>query len=342
MENRGLQGILKKSKKVYEKKIPTRILDDTSENIPEVIIVKYRERINVDQIDEVIRFKLKKLKKIDLLQQYSETSLEKILMYKNFPTKENLEDYLDICSIYIRIERIKNIDYIFNCKGCNNSLENLKEDSEGVVTCPKCNCINTYMKPNNYQRDLEKFNYCFDEDVNNFIKILDKFEGKTNLMIKVDFIDLLDGYFLNIGLKSGAYYKKLPLTIDGKKKGTSRKLLWVALEKIGYSQYYDEVSYIANIYWGWSLPDLTKYKDQLIKDYQMTQNIWNLIKGDYKRSASLGTQFRLYVQLKAVGYPNADRDDFKIQDNIESLRLHNECWKIMCEKSNIEYHYVTT
>ena len=76
MENRGLQGILKKSKKVYEKKIPTRILDDTSENIPEVIIVKYREKINVDQIDEVIRFKLNKLKKIDLLQQYSETSLE--------------------------------------------------------------------------------------------------------------------------------------------------------------------------------------------------------------------------------------------------------------------------
>ena len=61
------------------------------------------------------------------------------------------------------------------------NLEDLKEDSEGIVTCPICNCINTYMKPNNYQRDLEKFNYCFDEDVNNFIKILDKFEGKTNI-----------------------------------------------------------------------------------------------------------------------------------------------------------------
>ena len=38
-----------------------------------------------------------------------------------------------------------------------------------------------------------------------------------------------------------------------------------ALEKIGYSQYYDEVSYIANVYWGWKLPDLTKYKDQINK-----------------------------------------------------------------------------
>ncbi len=342
MENRGLKDILKKTKKVHRNVIPTKILDDNSDNIPEVIIVRYKEKINVDQIDEVIRFKLKKLNLEESLEKYLESSSEKISIYKQFPTKINLENYLDVCSIYIRVERIKNITYTFKCKACDNNLEDLKEDSEGVVTCPICNCINTYMKPNNYQRDLEKFNYCFDEDVNNFIKILDKFEGKTNMMVNQDFIKLLDDYFLGIGLNKGNYYKDLRLTIDGKKAGTSRKLLWMALEKIGYSQYYDEVSYIANVYWGWRLPDLTKYKDQLIKDYQTTQNVWNLIKTDYKRSASLGTQFRLYVQLKAVGYPNTDRDDFKIQDNIESLRLHNECWKIMCEKCNIDYHYVTT
>lgn len=342
MENKGLKGILRKSRKINKQQIPTKILDDNSQNIPEVIVVVYKQKINVDQIDEVIKFKLKKIKKIDLLEKYIKESLDLIKTYKSSSTKENLENYLDLCSSYIRVERIKNISYTFKCKGCGNSLENLKEDAEGIVTCPVCNCINTYMKPNNYQRDLEKFNYCFDEDVNNFIKILDKFEGKTNIMLDKKFISLLDKYFLDIGMKEADYYKKLDTQLNGKKKDTSRKLLWNALEKIGYSQYYDEVSYIGNIYWGWSLPDLTKYKDQLIKDYQTTQNVWNSIKSDYKRSASLGTQFRLYVQLKAVGYPHADREDFKIQDNIESLRLHNECWKIMCERCNIQYHYVTT
>ena len=253
-----------------------------------------------------------------------------------------MEDFLDICSIYIRIERIKNIDYTFRCKGCKRSLEDLKEDSDGIVTCPNCNCINTYMKPNIYHRDVEKFNYFFDEDINNFVKILDKFEGKTNIILGKDFIDKLDNYFSGIGMKKSDYYKNLKTTLDGKKEGTSRKFLWNALEKLGFSQYYDEVSYIANIYWGWDLPDLTRYKDQLIRDYQISQAVWNLIKTDYKRSASLGTQFRLYVQLKAVDYPNAKREDFKIQENIESLRLHNECWKIMCERCNIKYHYVTT
>ena len=198
------------------------------------------------------------------------------------------------------------------------------------------------MKPNSYQRDNEKFQYFFDEDISNFVKILDKFEGKTNLILDSSFMNLLDNYFLGIGLKKGEEIRKLKLNGEGKKDGTSKKMLWNALESLGYSQYYDETSYIANVYWGWELPDISRYRDQLIKDYQITQNIWNVIKSDYKRSASLGTQFRLYVQLMAVGYPKCDRNDFKIQENIESLRLHNECWKIMCEKANIKYHYVTT
>jgi len=342
MENRGLQDILQKSRKIVKNKIPTKILNDNCEDIPEVIIVSYKQKINIDQIDEVIKFKLNKTKKISSLERYIDISEDKIENYKKNPTKEMLEEFLDICSTYIRIERIKNIDYTFKCKGCKRSLEDLKEDSDGIVTCPDCNCINTYMKPTVYQRDVEKFNYYFDEDINNFVKILDKFEGKTNIILGKDFIDKLDNYFLGIGMKKGSYYKNLKTTLDGKKEGTSRKFLWNALEKLGFSQYYDEVSYISNIYWGWNLPDLTRYKDQLIRDYQVSQAVWNLIKTDYKRSASLGTQFRLYVQLKAVDYPNAKREDFKIQENIESLRLHNECWKIMCERCNIKYHYVTT
>ena len=342
MDNRGLNDILRKSKKVIRRENPKSILNDNSDDIPEVIIVIYDRKVNLNQIDEVVRFKLKKLNDTESLLKYDYSSRKIIEKYKQDPCKGHLEDFLDLCSIYIRIERIKTVKYEFRCKGCNNNLEDLKEDFEGVVTCNICNCINTYMKPNSYQRDNEKFQYFFDEDISNFVKILDKFEGKTNLILDSSFMDLLDDYFLGIGLKKGEEIRKLELNEEGKKDGTSKKMLWNALESLGYSQYYDETSYIANIYWGWELPDISRYRDQLIKDYQITQNIWNVIKSDYKRSASLGTQFRLYVQLMAVGYPKCDRNDFKIQENIESLRLHNECWKIMCEKANIKYHYVTT
>ena len=342
MENKGLSEILKKSRCIVKKNIPTKILNEESEYIPDMIMVVYDQKINVDLIDEVIKFKLKKKKMTDQLERYKELSFDKIKRYKENKNKNLLEDYLDLCSSYIRVERIKNIKNIFKCKGCDSNLEDLKEDCEGELICPFCNCINSYMKPAVYQRDFEKFNYYFDEDINNFVKILDKFEGKTSLILDNDFLNLLDSYFTNIGMKKGEDIRKLPCTLDGKKERTSRKILWSALEKLGFSQYYDETSYICNIYWGWKLPDLTKYRDQLIKDYQLTQNVWNSIKIEYKRSASLGTQFRLYVQLMSVAYPHCSREDFKIQENIESLRLHNEAWKRMCQRCNINYFYVTT
>lgn len=339
MDNKVITNILKKQKKVLNFKIPKNILPDNSD-IPETIRVTYDNKLNVEQIDEIVKFKLKKTNRDYDLTNYISQSVVKIRDYLNNPTKILLEDYLDLCSKYIRIERIKKIKNVFKCKCCQEDLKQELENEEGTVVCEVCNCINTFMSPSVYQKDIDKYNYCFDEDVNNFVKILDKFEGKTKLILNEEFLDKLDEYFLTTGFVKGEEIRSLPLNYKGKKDGTNRKMLWNALEKMGYPQYYDETSYIANIYWGWELPDLSKYRDQLIKDYQITQNVWNTIKLSFKRSASLGTQYRLYVQMKALDYPYCDIDDFKIQDNIESIRLHNEIWKIMCEKCNIKYHQV--
>ena len=160
-------------------------------------------------------------------------------------------------------------------------------------------------------------------------------------MFRIYLIVYLDEYFLEKEMKIGHYYKMKPLNSEGKKDGTSKKILWNALEYLGFNQYYDEINYISHVYWGWKLPDLKLYRDQIIKDYQLTQQVWQKIKKDYKRSASLGTQYRLYVQLKAVGYPNCKREDFKIQEMVESLRLHNSAWERMCKECNIKFFPVT-
>ena len=341
MENKAICDILGKTKKVSNIKLPKKILTDDS-GVPEIIKVTYDDKLNVEYIDEIVQFKLRKIKKKDLLENYLKNSEKRIKNYILNPSKKSLEEYLDICSKYIRIERIKNIKNVFKCKCCGKKLDEMEENSEGIVVCDECNCINTFMSPNVYQKDIDKYNYYFDEDVNNFVKILDKFEGKTKLILGSEFLKKLDSYFLSIGFKKGEEIRKLPMKTDGKKMGTNRKMLWNALEKLGFPQYYDETSYIANIYWGWRLPNLTNYREQLIKDYQITQNLWNSIKVNFKRSASLGTQYRLYVQMKALDYPYCDRSDFKIQDNVDSIRLHNEIWKIMCEKCNIKYFQVSS
>ena len=340
MENDSLRSILRKKKRTVVKKIPDKIYNDSIKEIPSVIRVKYKNSVNLDQIDQTIKFKLEKLGDREQYTKYIKNSKKYIELFNSSGDVRDLEDYLDFCTKFIRIERIKTIDNRFLCKGCKASLDEEESLVDGIITCPKCNCINTYLTPNHYVRDMEKTNV-FDEDINNFIKILDKFEGKTSLILDDIFFQKLDSYFEKLGIENGEKIKKLPMTDDGKKNGTSKKLLWGALEDLGYSQYYEEVSYITHVYWGWELPDLSKYKDKIIRDYQNSQSIWSNIKHEYKRTASLGTQFRLYVQLMAVGYPKCSRDDFKIQENVESLRLHNDAWKRICEICNITYHYVS-
>ena len=127
----------------------------------------------------------------------------------------------------------------------------------------------------------------------------------------------------------------------GKKKELIKKLLLNAFEYLNFTQYYEETCYLCHLYWGWKLPDLSCYREKIIKDYQETQKIWNNIKCNYKRSASLGSQFRLYVHLMAVGYPHCEREDFKIQDMVDSLRIHNEAWEIMCKETGIKYFSVS-
>jgi len=340
MENDSLRSILRKKKRNIVKKIPEKIYNDNIKEIPGVIRVKYKNSVNVDQIDQTIKFKLEKIGDREMYQKYIENSKNYIINFNDSGEVSDLENYLDFCTKFIRIERIKTIDNRFLCKGCKENLDDEESSIEGIIICKNCNCINTYLTPNHYTRDIEKTNV-FDEDINNFIKILDKFEGKTSLILDGIFFQKLDNYFKKLGIEEGSVIRKHPLTKEGKKVGTTKKLLWNALEELGYSQYYEEVSYITHVYWGWRLPDLTRYKDKIIRDYQNSQNIWSTIKHEYKRTASLGTQFRLYVQLLAVGYPNCCRDDFKIQENVESLRLHNDAWKRICEICNITYHYVS-
>jgi len=316
----------------------------------EIKMLQYdkRNKNSVSEKNHIIKNIQDKLKFIDsvenniFLKKYIEET-EKILdKYTENKDLAIAELFLIKANNYINIEKIKKVDNNFSCKACSYDLSKISEDKDGFYICPECNSINSSLKPNKYIKDVDNYNSNYEEDINNFIKIIDKFEGKNTISIHEELYQELDSYFLEKNMEEGNYYINLPLMENGKKEGTSRKKLWNALEKLGYNQYYDETSYIAHIYWGWKIPDLTLYRDQIIKDYQNTQLVWNLIKQDYKRSASLGTQYRLYVHLLAVDYPFCERDDFKIQDMVESLRLHNHAWQRMCQEANIKYFEVSS
>jgi hypothetical protein len=271
------------------------------------------------------------------LKKYISESKDILDILKKDNSRQNADIYFSIVKKYIGIDVITEMREGKRCEGCGVSLEEEDFSIDTLVICPECDCVNTTMGPSKYTRDAEYGNAVFDEDIVNFIKVLDKFEGKNSTPIDRNLYSELDEYMENIDMKKGEFYRNLPLTEDGEKKGTSKEILWQALERLGYNQYYDESSYICHVYWGWSLPDLSLFRDKLIEDYQNTQTIWKKIKGEYTRSASLGTQYRLYKQLLAVDYPYCKKSNFRIQEMVDSLRLHDHAWKRMCEEAGVKF-----
>ena len=323
-----LDQIMTSRKRKKKQDIPSNLLLTT--DIPDMIRIFYDKDINYEQIVNVVLNKLK-LTNSSKMDEFQKKAF--ILIKKKDPDK-----FLDFVEDYIKIERIYQNINVFQCINCKNNLEETNENL-GSIVCPECGCINNLLTPNIYNVDTDRLVNHLEDDINNFAKIIDKFEGKLNTSITSNLLLKLDTYLKNQNFYDKEYIKSLPYTKDGKKKYTSKKIIWDALEAIGVKTY-EDTNYIGYIYWNWKLPNLTKYKEQLIEDYKKTQIVWNNIKHKYNRTASLGTQYRLYVHLKALDY-ECSIHDFKIQYNIESIRLHNTVWKIMCEQTGVKYTHVT-
>lgn len=330
----------KKKRKRDRINIPSTLANNM-DDIPQKIMIKYNDTVDLSKIDQIMIHKYNILTKLgrdtSCFDNYLQYNSQLIESYNEDEDATILQRFIDLCSECIEIEFIRNYNVVLRCKGCNIEINSDDESEDACYTCPECSCINYFLKPHSYSRTTSVI--C-DEDINNFMKVLDKFEGKTDIYPPDNLYQELDIYFLSVGMKKGEYYRDLPLNDKGTKEFTSKKKLWMALEVTNNNKFYDEINFIAHVYWGWELPDITLYREQLITDYIKTQAVWSKIKQKYNRTASLGTQFRLYVHLKAIGY-ECDRDDFKIQDMVESLRLHNEAWKIMCDETGINYNFVS-
>ena len=111
-------------------------------------------------------------------------------------------------------------------------------------------------------------------------------------------------------------------------------MLIEALNKTNNATYYHVINIICANYWEWTLPDLSKYREQLISDYKATQEVYEEIK---ERGSNLNINIRLYCHLKSVGY-ECDFTDFKMLTTRNALEYHNKMIKIMFEKCNINFY----
>lgn len=356
-------GSISELKKEKEK-LNYEILNDKSLNIIE--LKDKQNRINtidydISDIKNGISWKEYVKKAKPLLESYlpiSSNESRGIINISIFKQKEEdneiltkrhkiINEYLELARNYIKLNIQTEIPNISICSICNKNISDIEdEDERGVLICD-CGIERISMPQSFFQNNkFDSTSKSLYDDLSTFLKRLNTFECKQDYEIPESLFITLDEYFISIGKPSSEKIRSLSLLPNGKKLGTSIKLLETGLYETQNSEYYKDMEYITHKLWGWKIHNLDNYREQIITDYKKTQEIYKNIKreesmsGTKKRNSNLNINMRLYWHLKAVNYPYIEYDDFKTVTSRDSLEYHNKTMKRMCLETGIKFYDV--
>jgi hypothetical protein len=278
------------------------------------------------------------------------SSGENIIKNDSIQIKKRLvviDEYVNVASQYIKIHIFPVENKKKACPLCGKKADEVVSnvnDDHGTFVCDCGREFVSFARTATFRDSARidtgvKNSY---EDLANFIKRLDAFEGKQRNPPPDCLYTHLDTYFshkpLSSGLTSKQIRENVSLEHNGKKKGTSIAALEEALLKTNNSAFYKDVELIAHKYWGWKLAELTEsgLRKQLIHDYIETQKVYETIK---ERESSLNVNLRLFFHLKARDYP-CEITDFKIVSLRESLEYHSRMFEIMCERTGLKFTHI--
>jgi hypothetical protein len=258
-----------------------------------------------------------------------------------FQRQITIHKYLRFASDHIEIHAFPSGSGKTYCPVCNASLEDAtfsEEHGTYVCSCGRETIGATRMSTFRDSARVDtgvKNSY---EDLANFIKRIDAFEGKQRTQPPEILYNQLEEYFLSNPLDSGktpAQIRDDPLTHSGKKEGTSIALLGEALLQTSNSAFYRDSELIAHRLWGWKLPDLSvgNIRRQIINDYVETQKVYEEIK---ERESSLNVNLRLFFHLRARDYP-CELTDFKVVSSRDSLEYHQKMMSEMCRRCGLKF-----
>ena len=121
------------------------------------------------------------------------------------------------------------------------------------------------------------------KDRKNFIESLNKYQGKTRVILPDNFEKKISDWFKSNNLLICSQIRKLPYNIDNRTKGQYNKSLMLeALKKCRFVDFYSNIDYICNKLWHWKLSDINHLTDNILKYYDESQKIFQKIKNDRK------------------------------------------------------------
>lgn len=311
----------------------------------DLTLANIEEEIKLPSFEKETEEILKKFSELCEIEEKRPKSLSEISGKKIRSTLQKdieiyVDKYLNIASKYIKTSIYPEVNRKRSkCPNCKSLFEKSENDpNTGILECVVCGyevqnaLFIPSMRDGNYSINASS-GY---EDRDNFIKKMERKQGKIHSTFHDTLFNELDEIMRKRGCLTGEEVRKMECNALGEKEGTSLEMLITALSDIKCPKYYNDVDYIAHVYWGWTLLDFSSLESSLLEMYDVTQRIYNEIENK-ERVAALNTEVRLYLQLKSLGY-RVSRTRFRFQDSQDSLEFHQSMWRIMCTKAGYTYH----
>jgi rubrerythrin len=333
-----------------------KVIEHQKMSQPQTYIARRESQANVERIQRELdqltsdadRTRYEEESK-DLIEEYRKLGpIPKVITFSQEKQKK-IEDpeiqekrhqiitrYLDIARRYMPIDVIRDMPKSTGCLGCGYDLKEVIIDDNGTQYCPECGVEKRLLVRNVVSKDIAKVGSSRNgyEDRENFYKALMRYQGKQPNKIPSNLFAVLDAHFISYNLPVSEEVKKLPLTKRGTRGKTSHEMMFKALLDTGNSSYYEDVNLICHLYWNWVLPDVSHLEEQIMEDYDSTQQVYDRI--PKARKSCLNTQFRLFKHLEVRGSP-VTMDQFKIVKTREILEYHDRIWREMMEGAGLPF-----
>lgn len=245
-------------------------------------------------------------------------------------------DYFNHLSDHLDVYISKRKSFLLKCSICSRPYDENNVDAESDQYI--CECGDTYYvmsKEITYHdpHSISPKNFIAEDTSSGFLDTINKFMGKQmNNNIPKLLYEQFDDYLRNQNHPIGADYIAMPIQSRehieriGNTHGTSVGMLINMLKETNNSLYYEDINLIGHVYFGWLLPNLNKWLDDILLFYKMTKSVYDRIPG--KRNSVLNGKIILYFILDFLKIP-CSSEDFKLMDTKDSFDNYLENWKLM-------------
>ena len=207
---------------------------------------------------------------------------------------------------------------------CGTDLAEMVIDLNGVFVCSTCGTerlrIGRKKVAATGGEDVPMRRRQENEERDNFVKALIRFQGMQKDRLPSDLLPRLDEYFRANNYPTGTDVR----AGQGGDAVLSKDVMYKALAAVGCPMY-EHINLICNKVWGWPLPELHHLYDTILQHFDVLQRV-----AQAKGIPTINTQYRLFKHLEMAGFP-CYAVDFRIPKTREIIQADEERWRTMCE-----------